>query len=162
MYNFLTKNGQTLAFAVGLVSVVIFLVTAVSGVNSAGLAGADLSQMKEEIPTMNFFNIGLSITIFLLLACFALLLLFILVDIGKFPKQMGRALLAVGVLVIAFIALRATSAVETGGVWDRLANDFSVTEGASKTISGGIKTTGLLAFGAIAIMVVSEIRNFFK
>jgi hypothetical protein len=162
MYNFLTKNGQTLAFLVGLISVVIFLVTSVSGLNSAGLAGADLSSMKEEIPTMDFFNIGISITLFLLIACIALLLIFILVDIGKFPKQMGKALLAVAGLVVVFIAFRATSVAETGGVWDKLANEFSVTEGASKTISGGIKTTGLLALGAIGIMVVAEIRNFFK
>ena len=164
MYEFLLKKGQTLAFVVGLVITAIFLVTAVGGVNSAGLGGADLSTMKEEIPGMNYFNFGLYATMALCLICFGLLVAFLIVDIAKFPKQMGKSLLAVLVLVGIFVALTFTSAAETGPVWDKLYNnpDFAFTPGVSKFISGGLKITGLLTIAAVAIMIFQEIRNSFK
>lgn len=164
MYEFLLKKGQTVAFLAGLVITVIFIGTAISGINGAGLAGADLSQMKEEIPGMNYFNFGIGATIALILICFGLLVLFLLVDIGKFPKQMGKSLLAVVGLVAVFAALTATSTVETGGVWDRLMNnpEMAFTSGVSKFVSGGLKTTGLLVVVAVGIMIFSEIRNSFK
>jgi hypothetical protein len=164
MYEFLLKKGQTLAFIVGTVITVIFMGLAVSGINNAGLAGADLTTMKEEIPNMNYFNFGLYATMALIIICFGLLVIFLLLDIVKFPKQMGKSLLAVVGLVIVFVVLTMTSEVETGGIWDRLMNnpDFAFTPGVSKFISGGLKITGLLTIVAVGIMIFQEIRNAFK
>jgi hypothetical protein len=164
MYDFLVKKGLTMAFLVGLVITIIFLVTATSGVNSAGLAGAELSEMKAEIPTMNFFNFGLYAAIALIILCFGLLLAFMLVDFTKFPKQMGRSILAVIVLLVVFFGLSMTSTAESGSIWDKLYNnpDFAFTPGVSKYISGGLKTTGILTLVAVAIMIFAEVRNVFK
>ncbi len=164
MYDFLVKKGLTMAFIVGTIITVIFLVIAVSGINSAGLAGVDLTERKADIPSMNFFNFGLWAAIILTLVCFGLLLLFILVDIGKFPKQMGRAILAVVALIVVFVGLTMSSTAEAGPLWDRLYNnpDFAFTPSVSKFISGGLKTTGILTVLAVLIMIGAEIRNSFK
>lgn len=164
MYDFLVKKGLTMAFLVGVVITAVFLITATNGVNNAGLAGANLSEMKAEIPGMNFFNFGIYAALGLVVACFGLLLLFLAVDMVKFPKQMGKSLLAIIVLVVIFIALAMTSTPETGSVWDRLYNspDFAFTPKVSQFVSGGLKTTALLIAGAVGIMIVSEIRNAFK
>jgi hypothetical protein len=164
MYDFLVKKGLTLAFIIGTIITVIFLVIAVNGINGAGLAGVDLTERKADIPSMNFFNFGLWAAIILTLVCFGLLLLFILVDIGKFPKQMGRAILAVVALIVVFVGLTMSSTAESGPLWDKLYNnpDFAFTPGVSKFVSGGLKTTGILTVLAVLIMIGAEIRNSFK
>jgi hypothetical protein len=51
---------------------------------------------------------------------------------------------------------------ETTGKIAALLQKNDISEGTSKMISGGIKTTVLLAIGAFIAMVVMEILNFFK
>jgi hypothetical protein len=164
MYDFLVKKGLTMAFLLGTIITVLFLVLAVNGINNAGLAGVDLTERKDDIPTMDFFNFGLWGAIVLTIFCFVLLLFFIVVDITKFPKQMGRAILAVIALVIVFVALTMTSTPESGPVWEKLYNtpDYAFTPGVSKFVSGGLKTTGILTIVAVLIMIGAEIRNSFK
>jgi hypothetical protein len=164
MYDFLVKKGLTMAFIVGVVITLIFLFTATSGLNNAGLAGVDLTERKADIPTMNFFNFGLYASMALILICFGLLLAFILLDIVKFPKQMGKAIIAVVVLIAVYFGLSMSSSAETGAVWDRLYNnpDFAFSPKVSQYVSGGLKTTGLLVIAAVGIMLIAEVRNAFK
>ena len=163
MYKFLTKNGTLLAFGVGVLVTIAFLVSALSGLGADGYdAGTDLTTMKDKFSTMGYFNLGLYLTLVLLVACIAVLVIFMVVDIFKFPKQMLKGMIGFAALIAVFFILKATVQAETGPLWSRLANDFNITEGTSKTISAGIWITVLLMAGATLTMIISEFRNFFK
>lgn len=164
MYKFLTKHGTLAAFGLGLLCTVAFLASALSGLSADGYdAGTDLVGLgKEKIPAMGYFDLGMSLTLALLVICVVALFAFMILDIFKFPKATLKGLLGFAGLIIVFFIFKSISKVEVGPLWTRLANDFAVTEGVSKTISGGIWTTLLLMAAAAVVMVVSEIRNFFK
>src|SRR5690606_37163560 len=111
MYDFLTKRGQMLAFIVGIVVVIIFFVTANSGMSAAGYdAGTDLAVAGKEkladgslrITTMNFFNVGIWLTVILLALAAGLSVLFGFFHVIKFPKQSLKSLIGVAVLVVLF------------------------------------------------------------
>lgn len=164
MYKLLTKHGTAAAFGLGLVCTIAFMAAALAGLGADGYdASTDLVGLgKDKIPTMTYFDLGLNLTILLLIVCVLVLIIFMIVDIFKFPKSSIKGLLGFGVLVIIFFILKSISKVEVGPIWTKLANEFAVTDGISKTISGGIWTTLLLMAAAAIVMVVSEIRNFFK
>jgi hypothetical protein len=162
MYNFLTKNGTLLAFLVGAVISILFVVLAISGINADDLGGTDLSTLKDKIPTMNYFNFGLQATIGLILVCVLLFLLFFVVDIIKFPKAMIKSLIALAAVVVLFFVIKSAVKAETGPIWNRLASEFAFSESQSKGISAGIWVTAALLIGTVATMIISEIRNFFK
>ncbi|MBK8389194.1 MAG: hypothetical protein IPL23_07885 [Saprospiraceae bacterium] len=164
MYKFLTKHGTAAAFGLGLVCTIAFMASALAGLGADGYdASTDLVGLgKDKIPAMQYFDLGLYLTLALLVVCVIALFAFMILDIFKFPKSSVKGLLGFGVLVIIFFVLKSISKVEIGPIWTKLANDFAVTEGVSKTISGGIWTTLLLMATAAIVMVVSEIRNFFK
>lgn len=162
MYKFLTKNGQTVAFVVGAGISAIFLVLAMTGIKSAGFAGQDLTAMKDKFAEMNFFNFGLYAGLALITICILLLAVFMVVDIVKFPKQTVKSLLAFVALIAVFLVIYSTSQAETGPLWSRFENEFGITPTKSRLISAGLWTTiGILALSVI-VMVVSEVRNFFK
>lgn len=97
MYNFLSKNGQVVAFGVGVVLVLIFLATAVPG---AGDYYFD-SMSDEEIYKVNAFNFGIFAAIALAVICAVGMLLFGLVQIATNLKGSIKGL--VGVAVIALL-----------------------------------------------------------
>jgi hypothetical protein len=164
MYNFLTKHGTLAAFLLGIVIIVAFLGSAISGLGSAGYdSGTNLMEMgRDKIQEMNFFNLGLQLTIFLLIAAVAITLVFMVVDVFKFPKQTVKGIIGFVVLVVIFMILKSTAVFETGPKWDKLYNTFSITEGVSSFISAGIWTTLLLMGAATLLVIGAEIRNFFK
>jgi len=164
MYNFLTKHGTLAAFLLGIVIIVAFLGSAISGLGSAGYdSGTNLMEMgRDKIQEMNFFNLGLQLTIFLLIAAVAITLVFMVVDVFKFPKQTVKGIIGFVVLIVIFMILKSTATFETGGKWDKLYNTFAITEGVSSFISAGIWTTLILMGGATLLVIGAEIRNFFK
>ncbi len=165
MYKFLTKNGQALAFGLGGLVVAIFLITALTGLSSAGYeVGTDLNKLSaDQKAGMNFFNIGIGLTVFMAaLAGFLALVVFGITDLMKFPKsaiKFGIGLLA---LLAVFFVLYSTASGEATGSLARIIDKFNVTDGVSKFISAGIWTTIGLALSAAGIMFVAEIRNMFK
>jgi len=164
MYNFLTKHGTLAAFLLGIVIIVAFLGSAISGLGSAGYdSGTNLMEMgRDKIQEMNFFNLGLQLTIFLLIAAVAITLVFMVVDVFKFPKQTVKGIIGFVALIVIFMILKSTATFETGGKWDKLYNTFAITEGVSSFISAGIWTTLILMGGATLLVIGAEIRNFFK
>lgn len=163
MYKFLTKNGTFVAFGVGVLVTLAFIISAVTGLKADGYdAGTDLTTMKDKFADMGYFNIGLYLTLFLLVVCIVALVLFMIVDVFKFPKQTVKGIIGFVALVAIFFIIKAVAQVETGPLWSRLAGEFNITDGVSKTISAGIWTTILLLVGATLTMILSELRNFFK
>lgn len=164
MYNFLTKNGQLVSIGLGLTVIAIFLISVVVGFNTdpAIDMSTDLNAYdgKSEV---KLFDPGIAATLFLIfLAAFLALIVFGIINLLKFPK--GAIKFGVGLIVLlaVFVILYATSTVETSGKLGMLHQREGIEEGVSKLISGGIKTTIILALGAFGIMVVSEMRNIFK
>ncbi|MCB0646833.1 MAG: hypothetical protein KDC49_09220 [Saprospiraceae bacterium] len=163
MYKFLTKNGTFVAFGVGVLVTLAFIISAITGLKADGYdAGTDLTTMKDKFEGMGYFNIGLYLTLFLLAVCVIALLLFMVVDVFKFPKQTLKGIIGFVALIVIFFIIKAVAKVEVGPLWSRLSEDFSVTDGISKTISAGIWITILLLAGATLTMILSELRNFFK
>ena len=165
MYKFLTNHGTFAAFGIGVVLTLAFLVSAITGLGADGYdAGTDLVGLgKEKIPGMGYFNVGLYLTLALLGATILALLVFMVVDVFKFPKATIKGLIGFAALVVIFFVLRAVAKVEVGPMWDRFASsEFNITDGISKTITAGIWVTLLLMASAALIMIVAEVRNFFK
>ncbi len=166
MYNFLTKNGQLVALGLGILVIVIFFGSVISGFNSNDAIdmSTDLMNLDPEARSaIGFFNPGLGATVGLvILAAVLALVVFGIINIIKFPKQAMKFGIGLVVLAIIFFALYSTSSVESGGKLGMLHEREGITDNVSKSISGGLKTTVGLAIAAFVIMVISEIRNIFK
>lgn len=161
MYNFLLKNGISAAMGFGALIIIIFMVTILTGLSSAGFdSGTDL--LQQDMTKIGFFDFGLWATIFLCVVTFILMFAGVLWDMIRNFKTGKMFILGLVGLIVLFIILYSVSKYETGGKWDTLNANFGVSEGSSKLISAGIFTCGALLAISVLSIVVSEIRGFFK
>lgn len=156
MYKFLTKNGQLIAFGVGLLITLIFLGTAFAGMDS-------FNAMEEEVRgTSNIFNVGITGALILTIICGVAMLGFGILQVATNFKSSTKGLIGLAVIVIIFfIAYSGASYEETGPVHKSLV-DMGVSQGANKGIVGGIVTACVLSVVALVAFIASEIINFFK
>ena len=141
MYNFLVKNGQFLAFGIGLLITIIFFVGALGG------------------DSPDRFNFGLITAMVLAGICALFMVGFGLYQIATNPKGSLKGIITFGLLIGLFAVLYATAdATLTPAILD----EFEISEGTSKMISGSMMTTLVLLAATGAAFAVSEIRNFFK
>ncbi len=164
MYDFLVKKGTTVAFLVGIAVILIFLITTVSGLNSAGFdTSTDLmAQGKDAVAGMDFFDTGIGLTVLLIVIAIALMVFFGIVGLVKFPKAGVRSIATFAGLIILFFILRAVAPGDVGERIARIRDNFEVTDSISGYIGGGIATTLFLIVFAAVAMVFFEIRNAFK
>jgi len=161
MYNFLVKNGTAVAMIVGSVLTLLFIVTTFMGLSSAGYdTSSDL--LLGDYKSITAFNFGLTISVFLSILALIIMLLAIILDLIKNRKTSGKMILGVVALFVIFFVLYTTATFDVGGKWDTLNAEFGVGEGASKFITAGIWTTGVLMVVSILAILVSEVRNFFR
>ncbi len=156
MYKALTKHGQLVAFAIGLIVIIAFF-----GSVMAGLDGFN-ALSKEDQGTTTIFDLGLYLTIILLVLCAIAAVLFGLYHMVTNPKGALKGIIGLIVIAVLFGALYSMSEAETSGAVGRAVEKFGVSEGESKFISGALKSTLILGGLAALAFVVSEIRNFFK
>lgn len=158
MYNFLVRNGQLLAFGIGTLFTVIFLIGIFSGLEGFNALA------EEEQGTTSIFNFGLYAVAFMAVACVIALLAFSLYHMATDFKSARMGLIGVGVLAVLFFIARAISpnVPLTSEHLQDIIRDTSVTDTVSANIGGGIGFTLLLMGIAAAAFVFSEIRNFFK
>ncbi len=157
MYKFLVRNGQLLAFGLGTLFTVIFLVIVVSGIEGVNALG------KEEQATTDIFNFGLYAVMALAILSVIALVGFGLYHIVTDFKGARQGLIGVGVLLVLFIIAKAIApSFPLGGHLEEIVNDTGVTDNVSNNIGGGIAFTLLLMGIATAAFIFSEIRNFFK
>lgn len=166
LYKFFTGKGQMVAFLLGVGLVLLTLLTAVSGIKSAGYSvGEDFNKiMKSEgnTETFDFFDLVAFIPPILVVTIIGIILLFGLMQIINNPKGSMKILGGfIVILALAFI-FYSMSEMETTGKIAELHKKFDVSENSSKWISAGIKSVGVLFGGALVLMFVSEIRNLFK
>lgn len=164
MYKFLNKNGQSLAFGLGLLVTIIFMVGAFP---TAG--NFDFENMSdEEISKVGIFNFGLKAAIVLVVLTILALLFFGLFQIFTDLKGSVKGLIGMAVLAILFIAAYSMAdGVATGSILGAVekfaaSGNGTITEGNLKFIGGGIATTAILLVVAGASFAIAEIINFFR
>ena len=161
MYKFLTKNGQTLAFGLGVLITVVFLISVVSNMGEF-TAMAEEKQMETTI-----FDFGLYGAMALAVIAAAAMVIFGLAQVvTSFKSSMQGILGFVALLVVFFVSYSMTdtdiSPYIQGAIDKFEQGGAEFTEGNLKFISGGISTTIVLVVVAAAAFVVSEITNLFK
>ena len=157
MYKFLTKNGQLIAFGLGLLITLIFLGVAFGGLDDFNALADD------ERNTSNLFNFGINAAVALAVICAIAMLVFGLLQIVTNFKSSTKGLIGLGIIVIIFLVgyFNADIANESGAVLNSI-ETMEVDNSSFKFISGGIITALVMSGLALLVFVVSEILNFFK
>lgn len=155
MYKFLAKNGQLMAFGLGALVTVVFLLSIFSGLEA--FVDAD----KEAQYDMTLFNFGITATIALVIVAFVCALGFGLFQLATNPKGSLKGILGIVAIVAIFFIGQSMAGGDSKVVQDVVEN-FDVTPGQSGAISGGIITVLALIAVSVLAFVVSEVSNFFK
>lgn len=157
MYKFLAKNGQALAFGVGTLITVIFFAIA-----AGGLEEFSALPLEEQRQT-TIFDFGLVASLVLTVLSVLLLFLFGIFQVASNFKESLKGLLALLVMGGVYVATIVAAPSEVTGI---MANTVEKVGGVSpfalKFIGGSITTSLIITAVAIAVFVLSEIRNFFK
>ncbi len=156
MYNFLTKNGQLVAFVVGTLISLAFYAMVNSGLEE--FTALDLAKDPERFKT-TIFDFGLQTARVLTGLGAILILLFGLYHTATNPKSAIKFILGIALVAIVFAIAYNMAGGEVKESWT---TDFGVTPGISKFVEGSIFTTLALIGITVAIFVLGEVRNFFK
>ncbi len=157
MYNFLARNGQTLAFGIGALLTIIFYLSVFSGLEQFNMQG------KEDQWTTNIFNIGFYASIVLTTACLVAAVAFGLMQMVDSPKAALKGVIGVvALLAIFFLIYSSVNPAAAPADVQAVEQQFEVTAQQSKFISGSIITTVVLAAVALVTFLVFEVINLFK
>ncbi len=165
LYSFFAKRGQLFAILLGVAVVVIFLGSVIGGLSSAGYSlSSDLVQVMKSDPaqTFGFFDIGLYLTLALIVIAVVAALIFGLVQMLTDIKGSLKAIIALVVLIAVFFAFYSMASDDMQGPISRVVQQFDISSTVSKVISGGLTITMLLGVIAVASMILLEIWNAFK
>jgi len=162
LYNYLVKDGDAIAVGVSAVLFVVFGLGIYLGSSSGGYSLSELTDM-EDLSQVNCFNPGLWTMIWMFFIALVLMLLGIVWDIFRNYKSGSKTVYGFLAIILAFVVLYFTSSHDTGGRFDTYwAKDFGITETLSKLISAGLYSLGLLTLLAFLLILVFEVRAFFK
>jgi hypothetical protein len=157
MYNFLARNGQTLAFGIGALLTIIFYLSVFSGLEQFNMQG------KEDQWTTNIFNIGFYASIVLTIACLVAAVAFGLMQMVDSPKAALKGVIGVvALLAIFFLIYSSVNPAAAPADVQAVEQQFEVTAQQSKFISGSIITTVVLAAVALVTFLLFEVINLFK
>jgi hypothetical protein len=155
MYKFLAKNGQVVAFAVGVLITAGFLAGVMGGIDEF------MATAEEQRNQSNIFNFGLYAVIALAVLGFAAALLFGLFQTLSNPKGAIKGIAGLVLLVVLYFAGQAMAGADTASILETR-QEFNVSDGQSAIINGSIMG-GLILAGLTAIAFIgSEIINFIK
>lgn len=164
MYKFLVKNGQTVAFLLGVGVVAVFILSIFSGLDTFD----EYSDSKYET---GIFDFGLNGAFVLIFVTAVSMLAFGIFQIFSNLKGSLKGLLGFGVLVALYlIAINTADGDLTNlepsikGAIEKFESSGNgiITSGNLKFIGGSITTVGVLVAAAALSFVVAEIRNLFK
>lgn len=157
MYNLLSRKGLLFAFLLGVAVILLFLVPVLTG-----LQGFNALPEDQQSST-SIFDMGLWMTIILVIIAALAILFFSIRAILSNPKGSMRGILAfVGLLVLFGIGYAMTSEAITGSKLAATVTKFNVDMGSQKIINGALFLgIGMVILTALAF-VFSEIRNVLK
>ncbi len=161
MYKFLTKNGQAMAFGLGVVITVVFLATVLSNVGEFTALPDDQQQET------TIFNFGLYGAIALTIIAAIAMVAFGLFHVATNFKGSIKGILGFAALLVIFFVAYSTASTEVtpyiqGAIENFEKGGAEFTDNNLKFISGGIITTLVLVGIAALSFVVSEVSNLFK
>ncbi len=162
MYTFLTRNGQTLAFGLGFVIVVLMLIFIFTGINGYEASVDGLPDLDPKRYETKIFDFGMYGAAFLVVACAIAGILFGIYQVATNPKGALKGLLGLAAVVVLLLILYATADADTAMLARQARDGFFVEPGQSKFITGAIATALIMAGGAVLALAVSEVISFFK
>ena len=158
MYTFLTRNGQTIAFGIGLLLVIVTIAAIFGGVDEWSLIpDDDFSRYDTTI-----FNAGMYGAILLIVLCAAAALLFGVFQLATNFKGAIKGIIGLVAIVVLFYIIKGTADPSLDGL--NLNDDIAgaLDAGQSTFITGAIATALILAAIAVVATAVSEVINFFR
>jgi len=153
MYNFLSKNGQLIAFVVGVIIVIAFWVAAFAGINS--FSG---TPTEEQLFGSSAFDIGLRGAWWLAIIAFILMLVFIVRSVIMNPKGSLPLIIAALAILGLFFVFKGMDA----GTVTRSMEKYRVSAAEGGIVSGGLWVAILMFFGAWIVLILSEVRGIFR
>ncbi len=156
MYNFLLRNGTTIAFVVGFIAAVVLVVAVVGG-------GSEYAYDDH----VNLYGVGAFGTAVKIGVAFVVLGLIAIAVGGIYglvtnPKSAIKFVIGGAVLAVMVGILFAISPEETSGPVRALNEEYDIQGTTTRLISGGILATVILLGLAFATVLLAEIRNAFK
>ena len=174
MYKFLSKNGQIISFAVGIVISLVFLMTVLSKVGDQELSAdtfkengvaMETPQVVETLEGITLFDFGFYATYGLLIVSIAAaVLLSLAYFFMNFKVSALKGLIPIIVMAIIFFVVYSSYNPDASDIYKvKVARDaFFVDDGASKIVSGGITTAGFALAAAFISFIAAEIVNVFR
>ncbi len=157
MYNFLVRNGQLVAFLLGVIITVIFLISVFSGIGEFNMLS------EEEQDSTTIFDFGLKATVVLIIITALAMLAFGVFQVATNFRSSLKGIIGLVVLAVVFlVTYSAASGEAIGAVAEAADKAGGLTAGNLKFISGSITTALILIGAAAASFLLSEIRNLFK
>ncbi len=158
MYNFLVKNGQGLAFGLGLLITVVFLVFVLSGMEEFS------ALPDEERSETSIFDFGLRGALVLAVIAAIAMVGFGLFHILSNFRSSVKGIIGVVALIGIFIVAYSMAPMEPdhNAIAEAADRAGGISDNQMKFIGGAITTAVVLTGLAAAAFVVSELRNFFK
>ena len=160
MYKFLTKNGQLLAFGVGLAIVVLFYVFAFGGMEDF-MAVAEAERPVSEAG--DIFLFGIQAAVFLTIAALVVWIAFGLFHTATDPKGALKGIIGLVVLVVVgFVLYNSADPTAGGAVMEETMTEFNVDNDTSKFITAAITTSIVLLGLAVLAFVLTSILRIFR
>lgn len=157
LYKFLATNGQRLAFGLGVLIILIFLVIVNVGIGEFKELDA-AGQVESSI-----FNFGLSAAIFLIIATALAMIGFGIFQLGSNFKKSAKGLIGFMGLIAVFVIAYATSSGEaTGEIAKAVEKVGGISSANLKFIGAGVTTSLVMSAAAFGAFIIAEVRNFFK
>lgn len=162
MYNFLVKNGQLLAFGLGAIITIVFLVSA------SGVPEGFMDMAREDQYKASNFDFGITMAVALIVVAMAALVLFGLFQVVTDIRGSLKGIIGFAVLIgIFFISSTLSSGevtpeIATAVAKFKEANNQDISAATLKNIGGGITTTLVLIVTAVGAFILFEVLNFFK
>lgn len=156
MYNFLLRNGTTIAFVVGFIASIILVVAVVSG--GGEFAIDDFANLYKVGAFGTAVKIGVAFVILGLIA----IALGGLYGLVTNPRSAIKFVIGGALLVVLLGVLYTMSPEETSGPIRLLNEEYDIQGTTTRLISGGILVTVILLGVAFATVLLAEIRNAFK
>lgn len=162
LYNFLLKDGDAIAVGFSAFMLILFALGVYFGSKAGGYDLSTLTELPDK-SNINCFNIGLWSMIIMSIVAIILAILGMVWDIFKNFKSGSSSIYGFGAIVVAFLAFYFTSSHDSGGRFDAFWKpEFGITVGLSKFISAGLYSMMALTVVAFLLILIYEVKSFFK
>ena len=155
MYKFLAKNGQLVAFVLGILITAGFIAGVLGGIEEF------TATAEEQRNQSNIFNFGLYAVIGLAIIGVVVAVLFGLYHTLSNPKGAIKGIAGLILLVALYVIGQSIAGPDTAEILETR-QEFAVTDGQSGIINGAIVGGLILAGLTLVAFIGAEIINFFK